>query len=511
MSARPRTYHSLNDASEHDDLFATPHSQLSPSDSTLSSHQPSNPSATLLDKQHNKRHTNKKANNNSSSSSDDNKSSTIGQAGIPALTFTLSNTILGAGVLGIAHAFSTAGFILGFALLLFAAASSAFGLHLLSQSARKLDKLPASFYTVAKGSIPAATAVIDAAVAIKCFGVAVSYLIVIGDLMPTAATTIYTGEGRLADWLDDRRVWITLFLCCIAGPLACFRSLNALRFTSTISILFISALSIIITLYGFLPSYFDPCPGADRWEDCKGNTYNVALDWSTLKVFPVFIFAFTCAQNIFTVHNELKDNTPARVTTVIGNALGMALFFYTIVSSFAYHTYGDLVNGNVLLSYPSTRLLAVIRAIIAVNVAFTFPLQILPCRSSVWLLIYQFTHRGHGDHVATRGDDDDDDADDDSDTPPKAPWHIHLLLTAALCGAAFVIAFFVSDLGVVLSVVGATGSTLISYILPGLFYNVLHRDEGWSVERVGAAVLCGWGMIVVPLCLFVIFMGGSAH
>ena len=505
MSARPRTYHSLNDMNEHDDLFATPHSQLSPSDSTLSALQPSNSSSNLLSKH---RHNNKSS---SSAHNDKQQSSTIGQATIPALTFTLSNTILGAGVLGIAHAFSRAGFILGFALLLFAAAASSFGLHLLSQSARKLDKLPASFYTVAKGSVPSATAVIDAAVAIKCFGVAISYLIVIGDLMPTAALTIYNGEGKVSDWLDDRRVWITLFTLCVAGPLACFRSLNALRFTSTISILFVSALCIIITLYGFLPSYFDPCPGSDRWQDCKGNTYNVALDWSTLKVFPVFIFSFTCAQNIFTVHNELKDNTVARVNTVIGNALGMALFFYTIVSSFAYHTYGDLVNGNILLSYPSTKLLAVIRTVIAINVAFTFPLQILPCRSSLWLLIYQFTHRhkqqqqhsNDGSDTANGGDDEDE----DDDTPPKAPWHVHLLLTGALCASAFVIAFFVDDLGVVLSVVGATGSTLISYILPGLFYVVLHKDEGWSMERILAAALLGWGLIVIPLCLFVIFMG----
>ena len=507
MSARPRTYHSLNDMSEHDDLFATPNSQLSPSDSTLSALQPSNSSSNLLSKTH-KQHNKSSHSSSSSHNGSKQQSSTIGQATIPALTFTLSNTILGAGVLGIAHAFSTAGFLLGFALLLFAAAASSFGLHLLSQSARKLDKLPSSFYTVAKGSIPAATAVIDAAVAIKCFGVAVSYLIVIGDLMPTAALTIYSGEGRMADWLDDRRVWITLFVCCIAGPLACFRSLNALRFTSTISILFISALSIIITLYGFLPTTFNPCgPTTTNPADCKGNTYNISLTLSTLKVFPVFIFSFTCAQNIFTVHNELKDNTVTRVNTVIGNAIGMALFFYTIVSSFAYHTYGDLVNGNVLLSYPSTRLLAVVRTVIAINVAFTFPLQILPCRSSVWLLIYQFTHRNNGGSGTGKDEDDDD----DDDTPPKAPWHVHLLLTFLLCAGAFTIAFFVKDLGIVLSIVGATGSTLISYILPGLFYVVLYKADGWSMERMGAAALLGWGMIVIPLCLVAIFLGGGGH
>jgi Transmembrane amino acid transporter protein len=36
--------------------------------------------------------------------------------------------------------------------------------------------------------------------------------------------------------------------------------------------------------------------------------------------------------------------------------------------------------------------------------------------------------------------------------------------------ASLLIALSVSDLGVVLSIVGATGSTVVSYILPGVFY-----------------------------------------
>jgi len=57
--------------------------------------------------------------------------------------------------------------------------------------------------------------------------------------------------------------------------------------------------------------------------------------------------------------------------------------------------------------------------------------------------------------------------------------------------------------------VGATGSTLISYILPGVFYWSLHRER--SATRYAAGALAMWGMIVVPVCLTVIFMGGSAH
>ena len=109
---------------DSDDLFATPSSELSPSSSSASL--PLSQSSSF--------------NNTPSSSSS--SSAGGGTASIPALTFTLSNTILGAGVLGIAHAYANSGYFLGLALLLLSASLSLFGLHLLTLSARTLRTSP---------------------------------------------------------------------------------------------------------------------------------------------------------------------------------------------------------------------------------------------------------------------------------------------------------------------------------------------------------------------------------
>lgn len=95
----------------------------------------------------------------------------------------LANTVLGSGMLGLPYAYSHTGWVLGTFLLLICGCCSAFALHLLSLCALR-EPGPASFYSVAITAMPSATIVIDLAVAIKCFGVATSYLIVIGDLMP---------------------------------------------------------------------------------------------------------------------------------------------------------------------------------------------------------------------------------------------------------------------------------------------------------------------------------------
>jgi amino acid permease len=59
----------------------------------------------------------------------------------------------------------------------------------------------------------------------------------------------------------------------------------------------------------------------------------------------------------------------------------------------------------------------------------------------------------------------------------------------------------------VLAVVGATGSTTISYILPGLVYCRLHPK--WTLVKVGAAALALLGCIIVPSCLTFIFLFGG--
>ena len=83
----------------------------------------------------------------------------------------LSNTIVGAGMLGLPGAFGGTGWLSGIVLIALAATFSAHGLVLLSKAAC-LTGRPSSFYSVALASVPRYTILIDLAVALKCFGVA---------------------------------------------------------------------------------------------------------------------------------------------------------------------------------------------------------------------------------------------------------------------------------------------------------------------------------------------------
>ena len=412
------------------------------------------------------------------------------QATLLACTAAMANTILGAGMLGLPHALAESGFILGVVLLCLAGTAAAFALHLLSVSAQTVDVWPSSFYVVATRAVPSAAFLIDLAVAIKCFGVGTSYLIVIGDQVPEAIGSLIGHDH--AGFLYDRRFWILVYAGGIVLPLSCLRSLNALRFTATISIGFVCFLTGVITLYAVVPS-LDECAGM-ALDVCKGHTNLVQFNKGTLKILSIFIFGFTCHQNIFSACNELKEFTIPRINHVIRGSIGLAWCLYMLIGLMAYHTYGSLVKSDVLESYPSNKTLAIARLLIATNCSFTYPLQCNPCRNSIALLIHQWQQRGQ---VVPAG------------STPKAfiPNETLLsVLTLVICLGSLGIAMVVSDLGVVLAVVGATGSTTISYILPGLIFLKLHGGEKWTVKHYAAATLLTIGCIVIPACLTFIFI-----
>jgi len=135
---------------------------------------------------------------------------TAGSASWASSVINLVNTIVGAGVLAMPHALSNMGIILGTVVILWAGLTAGFGLYLQTRCARYLDRGAASFFALSQITYPNAAVLFDAAIAIKCFGVGVSYLIIIGDLMPGVVRGF--GEPGNALYLVGRHFWVTAIM-----------------------------------------------------------------------------------------------------------------------------------------------------------------------------------------------------------------------------------------------------------------------------------------------------------
>ncbi|CAN0462834.1 unnamed protein product [Laminaria digitata] len=95
-----------------------------------------------------------------------------------------------------------------------------------------------------------------------------------------------------------------------------------------------------------------------------------------LQTLPIFVFCFTCHQNIFTICNEIVRPTPARVDMVIVCSMMLATATYLSLSWGAYATFGTGVEGDLLDTYPRTGLLTIARICVSILVTSCYPLQV---------------------------------------------------------------------------------------------------------------------------------------
>jgi len=202
-------------------------------------------------------------------------------------------------------AMSHMGITLGTFVILWSGMTAAFGLYLQSRCARYLERGTSSFFALSQITYPNAAVVFDAAIAIKCFGVGVSYLIIIGDLMPGVVRGFNEGADSIP-FLVDRHFWVTCFMyasstCAfvrhfadmvrlVVIPLSFLRRLDSLKYTSVIALISIGYL-VVLVVYHFSIGDTMADRGPIRVVKWAGLV-------STLQSFPVIVFAYTCHQNV---------------------------------------------------------------------------------------------------------------------------------------------------------------------------------------------------------------------
>ncbi|KAL9634629.1 MAG: hypothetical protein Q9164_003975 [Protoblastenia rupestris] len=307
----------------------------------------------------------------------------IGQASWASSVINLVNTIVGAGVLAMPLALSRMGILLGVFIILWSGLTAGFGLYLQTRCARYLDRGSASFFALSQITYPNAAVVFDAAIAIKCFGVGVSYLIIIGDLMPGVVRGFSEDAGGI-EFLVERRFWVTGFI----------------------------------------------------------------------------------------------------TTAVVSFSIGISAFIYILVATTGYLSFGNAVGGNIVALYAPSISSTIGKAAIVILVMFSYPLQVHPCRASVDAVLKWRPHRrqdGYNDSPARQNP---------LLPPPSKPRGDVMgetrfaAITTAIIVLSYIVAMTVSSLEKVLAYVGSTGSTSISFILPGLFYYKISTPESPHHQRL---------------------------
>lgn len=488
-------------------------------------------------------------------------------------TINLLNTIVGAGILAMPYGLKANGLAFGCILVVWSSLTSSMGLYLQSKVAKYTSQTEAvSYFSLAQLTYPQFSIVFDLAIAIKCFGVGVSYLVVIGDLMPKIMELLGVIDTSI---LMRRNLWITLFMALLVVPLSYLKKLDSLRYTSVVA-LFLVVYLICLVVFHYFANDIALDPGSVKNIDYWGP---ISVR-STLSSFPIFVFAYTCHQNMFAIINELKPrmgqgesgSKTRQSNLIIRNSIATACCSYLVVGVIGYLSFGTLVNGNIITMYPRDLVLSLIgRLSIVIMVSLLFPLQCHPCRGLVNHVYYYLTQgfkqdqnggpqlRHHpsvidsaGRHGTTSSNEGSSTSErealtadteslkslvaDDSfisttplegaqDTDGHGPAIVPLtskrfyVITTCIVTFSYLVAVTVTSLEHVLAFVGSTGSTSILFILPGLFgYLLIKPLDGGSVLstnekfcKYGGLALAIWGVIVMVVCLSATIFLNAAH
>lgn len=408
-----------------------------------------------------------------------------GSASMMSSNINLVNTIIGAGTLAMPLAMSHFGVMLGVILIVWCGLTSAFGLYLQGRCSRYIDRGSSSFFALSQMTYPNAAVVFDAAIAIKCFGVGVSYMIIIGDLMPGVVEAFGTGAEGLP-FLADRKFWITVFFLVFIIPLSFPKKLDSLKYTSLVALVSIGYL-IILVVYHF---------AADDHSD-RGEIRLITWEGpvAALSSLPVIIFAYTCHQNMFSILNEIQDNSPGSIIGVIVSSIGSAASVYVLVAITGYLTFGSGVGANIVSMYSASIPSTIAKAAIVILVTFSVPLQIHPCRASVDAVLRwrpgKRSPANGGSQGSLPGSQpllpsvNSSGPLDSHGAPAVAMSELRFaLITSGILVLSYITALKVSSLDRVLAYVGSTGSTAISFILPGMFYYKISDPDSIYHQRL---------------------------
>ena len=398
-------------------------------------------------------------------------------APFPTSFINLVKTIVGSGILGLPLAVQILGLVPGIALMLIAAGTSAFGLHIINVAAMQLGR-KSSFSGICGITYPKAAFAFELAIALKCIGTSIAYLSAMGDM------AVGLGRGFLG-LLDDQAVpddfissfvaskafWVIFLTLCIS-PICFMKRMDSLKYTSYAGMGAVVYL-VILTAVNFYT------------QDTASFSKNISsfneFSFRMFKAYGTLIFAYTCHQNILPIQNEAKNNTPRGMMSIIGSSMFTATTLYLAVAIFGAATKGE-VSDNILKDFPKTLPFNIARVLYILLLLASYPLQVFPCRNSIekMTLFYLRAER----------------------LPKNTMNMLYLGSTIAIMALTAFVGTLPIKLDMALSIVGTVAGTFICYILPSVLFNKLYEGTPMNWRRTGSYMLLVFGV-------FTFFLSGT--
>jgi len=198
--------------------------------------------------------------------------------------------------------------------------------------------------------------------------------------------------------LLDRRLWVAAAVPILA-PLVSLRRIDALKYASLLALGCLLLVTVEIVAFSSGPvlrasPLLNPYSNSSRNcfppngdLPCRGAVSAATSALDAVRKVPIFVFSFTCQQNIVSITNELRRPSQRRVAAAVVLSEAVAVGQYLLVGFCGYFTFGDQIAGDVLASYPASPIVSFARVLMALSVVLSYGLQSHPSRSCLLSLL----------------------------------------------------------------------------------------------------------------------------
>ncbi|XP_076978568.1 solute carrier family 38 member 6 isoform X1 [Tamandua tetradactyla] len=390
--------------------------------------------------------------------------------------FNLMNAIMGSGILGLAYVMANTGILaFGFLLLMIALLAS-YSVHLLLNMCIQTAVTSYEDLGLFAFGLPGKV-VVAGTIIIQNIGAMSSYLLIIKTELPAAISEFLTGDHS-GSWYLDGQTLLIIICAGIVFPLALLPKIGFLGYTSSLSFFFMVFFALVV----IIKKWSIPCPLTLNYiaeyfqisnvtDDCKPKLFHFSKE--SAFAIPTMAFSFLCHTSILPIYCELQSPSRKRMQNVTNTAIALSFLIYFISALFGYLTFYDKVESELLQGYskylPHDAIVVTVKLCILFSVLLTVPLIHFPARKALMMVFF-------------------------SNFPFS--WIRHSLITLALNVIIVLLALYVPDIRNVFGVVGASTSTCLIFIFPGILHLKLSREDFLSWKKLGACILLIFGILV---------------
>ena len=319
--------------------------------------------------------------------------------------FNLVSTIVGGGVLSLPFAISVQGVFGGLIALLLSAIASDFSIYILIASSR--SRGARGYEDVAAAALGESARIVTVLMIFALtFLVSIAYIILCADLL--SALVDLASHHQIIEQIS--REYVILGFVVAVSPLAFFRKMDALRFTSILSVCSVFALGVVTayklisdgTLVPPVPWRNDstaaPAPSGPMPMLAEATMYSRSYNrtlplgetlwWPSsiqdyIYALPIESVAFLCHFNVLPMQDELVRPTRRRVQRVTHTTIYICVFLYTCIAMTGYFRFTSSTCGDYLNNFLNDDPIATIgRVGLLLTLYCSFPLLVLPCRAT---------------------------------------------------------------------------------------------------------------------------------